>query len=467
MISIDMYKTEKEKIFFLFNAIFGGLIWGYLILYTLSISFGFSATIFPTINKFYLICFWIILFIVILSCWVAGEYAKAYIVGNSIMVNESQQPELHKIIIDISRELGIVEMPFIFIIDNEKYQNQKMKIYSLFNAFLGGFIGIVILSLIILSALFIFTNLSFSYPGIYGILISYLKQILLSIFILLLWLIAIFNELKEFPLAFVHHSCALIDTKSADFWLKRKGIKELRMILARELAHHAAGHTHMLKNFLMAPAMFLPLWGTLVGKAYRRESELSADRIGMALAGDLESSSRALVYAAYGSENLTIKANISSFINQESQLPSVSFFINDLFSNIPRITKRVLYLEAYAKMLGIPARIETRGKALVYGVAGPLTGKAIELGQEALIIGRDPKLSNLVIPGDVDFISKRHCQVRFDDVSQSFILEDLGSKNGTFLKNGQRLATGTPGNLKPGEQFYLANPGISFELRLK
>jgi hypothetical protein len=223
----------------------------------------------------------------------------------------------------------------------------------------------------------------------------------------------------------------------------------------------------MLKNFLMAPAMFLPLWGTLVGKAYRRESELSADRIGMALAGDLESSSRALVYAACGSENLTIKANISSFINQESQLPSVSFFINDLFSNIPRITKRVLYLEAYAKMLGIPARIETRGKAFVYGVAGPLTGKAIELGQEALIIGRDPKLSNLVIPGDVDFISKRHCQVRFDDVSQSFILEDLGSKNGTFLKNGQRLATGTPGNLKPGEQFYLANPGISFELRLK
>jgi len=462
-----MYKTEKEKIYFLFNAIFGGLIWGYVIFYTFSILFGFSVTIFPAINKFYAICFWTIIFLITFFSWIAGEHIKAYIFGNSILVSESQQPELYKTIIGISRELGIVEMPFIFIVDKEQYQRQKAKIYSLVNAFLGGFIGIIILSLIILSILFIFTNLSFSYPTIYDILISYLKQILLSIFILLLWCIAVFNELREFPFAFVHHSYALIDSKSVDYWVNRKGLKELRMVFARELAHYGAGHKNILKNFLMGPAMLLPLWGTLVGKGYRRECELTADRIGMALVGDLESSSRALVSMACGCENLSIKSNITSFINQERQIPSVSAFINDLFSNMPRIAKRLLHLEAYAKVLGVPARIESTGQGLLYGVAGPLSGKAIELSQEAVIIGRDPKLSNLVIPGDVDFISKRHCQVRFDSFSQSFILEDLGSKNGTFLKSGQRLAPGTPGQLKPGDQFYLANPGISFELRLK
>jgi hypothetical protein len=106
------------------------------------------------------------------------------------------------------------------------------------------------------------------------------------------------------------------------------------------------------------------------------------------------------------------------------------------------------------------------GQWMLYGLTGSLADRSIPLGQEALVIGRDARLSNLIIPGNSGHISKRHCQLKLDYQTGSIVLEDLGSRNGTFLASGQRLHQGAPYTLRPGERFYLAEPSLMFELRM-
>jgi predicted component of type VI protein secretion system len=74
---------------------------------------------------------------------------------------------------------------------------------------------------------------------------------------------------------------------------------------------------------------------------------------------------------------------------------------------------------------------------------GPSQGKVYPLDKNELFIGRD--LSNNIVINDPE-ISRRHA--RLFTQGNSFILEDLGSTNGTFV-NGQRLMG--PNVLRPGD----------------
>ena len=75
--------------------------------------------------------------------------------------------------------------------------------------------------------------------------------------------------------------------------------------------------------------------------------------------------------------------------------------------------------------------------------AGPSVGKAFPLEKSELFIGRD--LSNDVVINDPE-VSRRHA--RLVQQGGSFMLEDLGSTNGSFIR-GQRLSG--PYMLVPGE----------------
>lgn len=79
--------------------------------------------------------------------------------------------------------------------------------------------------------------------------------------------------------------------------------------------------------------------------------------------------------------------------------------------------------------------------------AGPNPGQRTELSSESFVIGRDPG-SNLYIQ-DIE-VSRRHARL----IAQSggFVLEDLGSTNGTFV-NGERVRTVTV--LRPGDEIRL------------
>ena len=75
--------------------------------------------------------------------------------------------------------------------------------------------------------------------------------------------------------------------------------------------------------------------------------------------------------------------------------------------------------------------------------SGPTPGAAFTLEGDQITIGRDSV--NEIVINDAE-VSRRHARLTFQ--GGKYVLEDLGSTNGTFV-NGQRLAG--PRVLKPGE----------------
>lgn len=67
--------------------------------------------------------------------------------------------------------------------------------------------------------------------------------------------------------------------------------------------------------------------------------------------------------------------------------------------------------------------------------AGPNVGKVFVLESQELLIGRDPTCAVSVIDPEV---SRKHARLVWD--GENFMVEDLGSTNGTFV-NGKRITT--------------------------
>src|SRR5512138_922366 len=75
--------------------------------------------------------------------------------------------------------------------------------------------------------------------------------------------------------------------------------------------------------------------------------------------------------------------------------------------------------------------------------SGPSVGKVYPLDKGEMFVGRD--LSNDIVINDPE-ISRRHARLFLQGAS--YVLEDLGSTNGSFV-NGQRLVG--PNILRPGD----------------
>lgn len=108
-----------------------------------------------------------------------------------------------------------------------------------------------------------------------------------------------------------------------------------------------------------------------------------------------------------------------------------------------------------------------QGQPILRGVSGFFAENVLELGSEGIVIGRDPRISQLVFPYTEDSISRRHCILRFDPDRQVFSLEDTWSTNGTFLDNGKALPPGKQHRLNPGTRFYLGARDNLFEVNLE
>jgi pSer/pThr/pTyr-binding forkhead associated (FHA) protein len=89
--------------------------------------------------------------------------------------------------------------------------------------------------------------------------------------------------------------------------------------------------------------------------------------------------------------------------------------------------------------------------------SGPAPGEAFSLQNPLITIGRDPA-SDITI-NDAE-VSRQHARLTLQ--SGGYVLEDLGSTNGTFV-NGQRLMG--PRVLKPGEVISIGEHiTLSFEV---
>ena len=96
----------------------------------------------------------------------------------------------------------------------------------------------------------------------------------------------------------------------------------------------------------MKPATFIPL----LGAAYGRACELTADRIGCDVTKNLLASQNALVSIALGSESLANDTNIEEFLLQENEIPEFMGFIHKISSSHPRMTRRVIEISNFYKI---------------------------------------------------------------------------------------------------------------------
>lgn len=140
-------------------------------------------------------------------------------------------------------------------------------------------------------------------------------------------------------LKFLDGQYVVLYASLVDMMVERKQARELKMIIAHELAHHAAGHTHFWRNLLILPAKYIPY----VGMAYSRACEFTADRLAAAVVGDIDASKRALLAIAIGMK--TLRTDVDAFVAQEADMPQFFGFINEVYSSHPRMTRRIMALD--------------------------------------------------------------------------------------------------------------------------
>lgn len=116
---------------------------------------------------------------------------------------------------------------------------------------------------------------------------------------------------------------------------------------------------------------------------------------------------------------------------------------------------------APASSTGPAASIPNDSGFRIQGVSGRFAGKRYAING-TVRIGRDTTQCQITYPEGSQGISRVHCELIL--VNGKLYLKDLGASYGTFLKNGQRLASNQAVELRPGEQFYLASPKETFQI---
>ncbi len=127
-----------------------------------------------------------------------------------------------------------------------------------------------------------------------------------------------------------------------------------------------------------------------------------------------------------------------------------------LTSNLPPLPGgRPYFPPATPQYVGTP-------HAFLAGVSGEYLGLRLDLGARPIVIGRDPKSANLVLINET--VSNLHCAVSYDPPRGVFVLQDLGSANGTHLSTGQRIAPNSLLDIAPGTQFSVGDLSNRFQV---
>lgn len=103
------------------------------------------------------------------------------------------------------------------------------------------------------------------------------------------------------------------------------------------------------------------------------------------------------------------------------------------------------------------------GQVEIYGQAGLHGGEKYTYDERPLLFGRSASCM-VQYPEGAKGISGTHCEIK--KRGDGYVLTDQKSTNGTFLKNGRKLAPDVPYELKDGDEFYLASPENSFRVHL-
>lgn len=149
-------------------------------------------------------------------------------------------------------------------------------------------------------------------------------------------------------------------------------------------------------------------------------------------------------------------------------LTGVFLFIIDkitfnIFKKDTASTNRERIENYYAKTAVGKNRYNTRIEAGIklIGTDGDLFNQAF-LIKDTVIIGKDRENTDACFYKEEIFVDNVHCKVVNNNGKIELI--DLGSKSGTFLKNGTRLEVNVPYELYNKAEFYLGDRENSFTI---
>ena len=97
----------------------------------------------------------------------------------------------------------------------------------------------------------------------------------------------------------------------------------------------------------------------------------------------------------------------------------------------------------------------------LYGTGGIYAGTLLPLDKGRLIIGRDPRICNVLVQNRK--VSRLHCTVWYDSNKDMYAIEDF-SANGVFTESGERLKERTTIFLKRQSVIYIVVPENRFRL---
>lgn len=255
--------------------------------------------------------------------------------------------------------------------DISKVRHPKEKLYGLLTKLIGSFAWLVIAcSLVVTSALFV--------VAFYALIIwffSYIFKSLVSAYMMGHHVLVSEKQfphvhkmvaesakklgLRETPQAFVYNSAGVMNAmaptlvgRTRYIWLTSALIdadsdEQVRFVIGHELGHHVAGHLDKALNLLRLPGLLIPF----LGQAYLRARELTCDRVGLFVCGDMTASRTALQMLACGSAKLNKQMNPDAFEEQEKMVPAIAGFFLKIVSCYPRHTRRVAALGEWKNAL--------------------------------------------------------------------------------------------------------------------
>ncbi|MCH5212193.1 MAG: FHA domain-containing protein [Oscillospiraceae bacterium] len=84
--------------------------------------------------------------------------------------------------------------------------------------------------------------------------------------------------------------------------------------------------------------------------------------------------------------------------------------------------------------------------------------------QDGLVFGRDPKVCSVLFAPDEPAVSRCHCSLKYNEQTEMFLLEDLGSTYGTFISDGTRVTASRFAALNSGDRFYIGKKENEFSV---
>lgn len=101
---------------------------------------------------------------------------------------------------------------------------------------------------------------------------------------------------------------------------------------------------------------------------------------------------------------------------------------------------------------------------MLIGIKGIYAGAEIPTPDKMeIVIGRDPKLCNLVYDRGNTIVSRCHCSVVFREDEDRYYLTDY-SKNGTYTLDGKRFIPNCPVPVERGTVICIGSKAESFRL---